>query len=135
MLWHGARYGTGYGQQRWRGIRTGAHRVAWMREHGPIPDGLEIDHKCNVPLCVNVEHLQLVTHRENIQLRETRPGVCKAGKHPKAGLGKCQACRKAYEQTPAFKESVKRWEAMNREKRRAYQREWKRGRTQEPAGA
>lgn len=42
------------------------HRVAYELECGPISDGLEIDHLCRVPLCINPYHLETVTHRENI---------------------------------------------------------------------
>ena len=42
-----------------------AHRYAWEREHGTIPDGVFIDHICQNPPCVNVEHLRLATIQEN----------------------------------------------------------------------
>ena len=43
-----------------------AHR--WIYEHvvGPIPEGLELDHTCRVMGCVNPEHLEPVTRKENI---------------------------------------------------------------------
>ncbi len=34
---------------------------------GPIPEGLELDHLCRVRHCVNPDHLEAVTHRENIR--------------------------------------------------------------------
>ena len=43
------------------------HCAVWEREHGPIPEGLEIDHKCEVRNCCNPEHLQLLTRGENIK--------------------------------------------------------------------
>ena len=42
------------------------HRVAYELVIGNIPDGLEIDHLCRVRNCVNPDHLEAVTHRENI---------------------------------------------------------------------
>jgi hypothetical protein len=42
-----------------------AHRFAWIVENGPIPDGLVIDHKCSVRCCVNPDHLDAVTQKEN----------------------------------------------------------------------
>jgi hypothetical protein len=45
-----------------------AHRVAYERAHGLLPKGLVIDHLCRNKACVNVEHLEAVTQREN-QLR------------------------------------------------------------------
>ena len=46
-----------------------AHRYAWEREHGPIPDGMFIDHACHAPACVLVEHLRLATPQQNSQNR------------------------------------------------------------------
>jgi hypothetical protein len=42
-----------------------AHRVAWEKVHGPIPQGMQVLHRCDTPLCVNVEHLFLGTNADN----------------------------------------------------------------------
>lgn len=54
-----------------------AHREAWERKYGPIPPGMVIDHLCRVRNCVNVEHLRVVTQRENL-LAEGSQARCKA---------------------------------------------------------
>lgn len=46
-----------------------AHRFSYSTIKGPIPEGYEVDHICRVKLCVNPEHLRVVTHRENCQDR------------------------------------------------------------------
>ena len=43
-----------------------AHRVAWELVNGPIPAGWVIAHACDVPNCVNPDHLFLATQRQNI---------------------------------------------------------------------
>lgn len=52
---------AGYG----RFARGYAHRFAYELHHGPIPDGLHIDHLCRVRACCNPDHLEVVTPSEN----------------------------------------------------------------------
>lgn len=55
-----------YGYTMVKGRAIAAHRVFYESAHGPIPDGLVLDHLCRVPCCVNPAHLEPVTERENI---------------------------------------------------------------------
>lgn len=48
-----------------------AHRVSYEHFVGPIPAGTELDHKCRTPSCVNPEHLEPVTHAENVRRGES----------------------------------------------------------------
>jgi hypothetical protein len=43
-----------------------SHRVAYEHFHGPIPDGYEVDHLCGVRNCIRPDHIEAVTHAENI---------------------------------------------------------------------
>ncbi len=65
-LWTGANNGT-YGLFAVREQKAPAYAHRWAYEHWkePIPTGLEIDHLCRVPLCVNPSHLEAVTRGEN----------------------------------------------------------------------
>jgi len=56
-------YGRFYDKHGKRNIRT--HRYAYEQQHGPVPQGLEIDHLCDNPPCVNPKHLKAVTHSNN----------------------------------------------------------------------
>jgi len=44
-----------------------AHRVAWVKANGPVPDDLDLDHLCRNRACINVEHLEPVTRSENLR--------------------------------------------------------------------
>lgn len=65
-LWTAAVLNAGYGQIYYRGRRANAHKAAYDFFHGPVPDGKEVHHTCNVPGCVNPDHLTVVTHAENM---------------------------------------------------------------------
>lgn len=77
-LWQGCTT-NGYGRFRVQGVSHRAHRWIWIHERGPIPPELEIDHLCRVRHCVNVDHMELVTHQENITRAFSLITHCKDG--------------------------------------------------------
>ena len=100
-LWTGALNNKGYGVFHINGKMRLAHRVAWEVDNGSVPAGLEIDHLCRTRSCVNPQHMEAVTHHENV-LRggNAHKQFCKRG-HPLSGhnlnLGtdgsrQCRAC-------------------------------------------
>lgn len=118
-----------------------AHRAAWEDAHGPIPAGAVVDHLCHnldgdcrggitCPhrACDNVEHLQLSTSVANVRDAAASRSTCKAGLHPRTGLGECAECRAI---------SRARWLEDNLEDQRAKARERMRRlrRGSAPAGA
>jgi len=65
-LWIGATNKGGYGSLTINRKTYGAHRIAIQLAGIEIPPGLHVDHKCRNRLCVNPDHLRLVTPRQNV---------------------------------------------------------------------
>ena len=64
--WTGYKNDGGYGIiSQGRGNRFRAHRFVYERVVGPIPAGLELDHKCRNPGCINPRHMDPTTHKIN----------------------------------------------------------------------
>lgn len=57
----------GYGRINVAGKIRQAHRISYSLVKGDIPHGLEIDHLCRNHACVRVDHLEAVSHHENIK--------------------------------------------------------------------
>ncbi len=72
-LWIGSlsvsnnKYSSGYGSFMVNGKTVRAHRYSYEQKFGLIPKGLELDHKCRVLCCVNPDHVEPVTHQENVR--------------------------------------------------------------------
>jgi hypothetical protein len=66
-IWQGRKDRLGYCRLWVDGALRLAHRHVYERERGPIPAGLDLDHLCRVPSCVNPAHLEPVTHAENVR--------------------------------------------------------------------
>lgn len=66
-IWMGRINQDGYGKTQINGRRRFVHRVSYEIHFGPIPTGLELDHRCRVRCCWNPNHLEPVTHKVNME--------------------------------------------------------------------
>lgn len=55
----------GYVRIRSENRRVGAHVLMWVQVHGSLEAGLQLDHLCRQPPCINPDHLEPVSGREN----------------------------------------------------------------------
>jgi hypothetical protein len=67
--WIGTLSDTGYGIIKKDSKKLYIHRVIYEKLCGPIPAGMYVLHKCNNPLCSNIEHLYLGTQKDNMRDR------------------------------------------------------------------
>lgn len=101
-------YGVFQVKDRGRVTLLAAHRVAFVLEHGQVPEGMTIDHKCENRKCVNGKHLQALTRTDNTRKSSKNPAVlnsrkthCLAGHEfdwsntyiDPAGGRQCRKCR------------------------------------------
>ena len=107
--WLGYKLKTGYGQFKLNYKSLLAHRVSYILHNGIIEGELYIDHLCRNRSCVNPEHMELVSHKENT-MRGYNPASlnakkthCKRGHElngnnlyirPKNNQRRCTECRR-----------------------------------------
>jgi hypothetical protein len=77
-IWTGAKQTAGYGVVNVLNRQQRVHRLMYEVTKGEIPDGLFLDHLCRTPACCNPDHLEPVTHDENIR-RAVSTEYCKRG--------------------------------------------------------
>lgn len=75
--WDGYRNPNGYGEIKLMYRATRCSRTAYETWVGPIPDGYVVRHKCDNPPCINPDHLEVGTARDNTQdmIRRGRDGI------------------------------------------------------------
>lgn len=96
---------SGYAHFWYKGQVRRAHRVIYEHYFGEIVVGFELDHKCKNRWCVNPDHLEEVTHKENVRRGNVKfPQLSKTHcpyNHPysgenlsysKEGWRRCKAC-------------------------------------------
>lgn len=65
-IWMGALTDKGYGKFRSKTLQYAAHRKCYEAHRGPIPNGLCVLHRCDIPSCINPAHLFLGTRADNV---------------------------------------------------------------------
>jgi len=58
---------AGYPYFKAEGKNILGHRLVYMEEKGPIPEGLLVRHTCDNRKCLNPKHLLLGTYKDNFQ--------------------------------------------------------------------
>jgi hypothetical protein len=122
-LWEGELSGKGYGRLMHEQKHVSAHRMAYELLVGPIPGGMQLDHLCKNPSCVNPSHLEPVTARENVlrsdgvAAKNARKTHCKRGHEftpqntirPKANpqWRACRACQRIHDANSRRRRSAK----------------------------
>lgn len=106
MIWVASLTTTAYGQFRFDGTTHKAHHFL----AGIPPRGLEWDHLCRTPTCVEPSHLELVTHGENLARRPNTEGnrthcprghaYTEANTFLREGKRRCKTCTR---------ENARRW--------------------------
>lgn len=67
LIWQGSTSKEGYAWLTFENVAQLGHRLVWEAAHGPIPSGMVIDHRCGNRACLELDHLQVVTYRENAE--------------------------------------------------------------------
>ena len=72
------------------GKQIAVSRYIYIQNFGEIPQGFVVRHKCDNPLCINPEHLEIGTHEENMYDMVSRGRSLKGEKHNRAKLTESQ---------------------------------------------
>lgn len=111
-LWVGAKGTMGHGHI---SLNNGVtrrllltHRVSWEIHNGEIPDGLCVLHKCDVPNCVNPDHLFLGTKADNSADMISKGRQKKGSQLPQTKLTESQVLE-IRDATGTFAEIAKRY--------------------------
>lgn len=91
LIWpgrpHKGKHGsTGYARVWFKGRHRYVHRLIYEEAVGPVPEGMEVRHKCNNGMCANIWHLVVGTPLENAQDKEAHGTHSRGERSGKAKL-------------------------------------------------
>lgn len=70
-LWHGTRGSKGYGRYSAGAVDLRAHVAVYQKYFGKVPLGKILHHKCEIILCVNPHHMELLTNAEHAMISKS----------------------------------------------------------------
>ena len=112
----------GYGTMRFKGERYLAHREAYKFFKGPIPKNMNVCHTCDIPSCVNPDHLFIGTQKDNV-----RDCISKGRHMTQNAAHRKTHCKRGHEFTPentnlrrGFRECITCVSATNRKAKKKY---------------
>lgn len=85
-LWTSSLDSSGYGTFWKDRMANKAHRLAYEAFVGPISEGMQVCHKCDVRTCVNPDHLFLGTIQDNMNDRNKKLRHAHGERHARAKL-------------------------------------------------
>lgn len=111
-LWTAATNPKGYGWFWLEGKVPLAHRVAWEMVNGPVPAGLQLDHRHTCPKnCIRPSHLRLTTNKQNHENlpganRNSKSGVRGVSLHKATGLWRGTVVHNGKQHTVGYFKSI-----------------------------
>lgn len=79
-----------YAQVKRNGKTLRVHRYVYELNHGKVSNDIVIRHKCDNTLCINVEHLEVGTHQDNMRDMVERGRSARGTKNRSAKLNEDQ---------------------------------------------
>ena len=91
ILWGGVKDKWGYGRITYRGNSRGVHRLIYSSKFGELTKDDVVRHICDTPACVNIEHLLVGTHADNVRDRCERNRSATGSKNGRSKLNEEEA--------------------------------------------
>lgn len=107
LLWLGSTTRLGYGMMSVHSVNRTVHRLAYELAKGPIPEGMVLDHLCRVRCCINPDHLEAVTQKENVMRGDCPTAINARKTHCKRGHALDEVNTYYYPRSRACRQCIK----------------------------